>query len=268
MAAKALTNVAFHCTNEFLQEYLHQLLEKLFNLLGASSNDSLTEQLLSSIAALAMQSKHLFDAYYDSFAPKLMNVISGTKNESLRGQALECISYIGEAVGAAKFENDAAKLMPFTLQYYKNSDVTGDERMFGIVMQTWPRICAAIGTKFTPYLNEVMPIVLQAAKLDCEIEDLDNYKKNKAAKLAHKQRNNSNNHQFHNKMNHFDQSAAEVAINEEIENNIEERWGHQEVMFFSFSFVCFVVFLFRVLCLPLFGILFETNKQICNVYNT
>ena len=171
---------------DVLPKYLDQLLRNVFNILDKSKDDILTEQCLDAISGLADQSKQVFEAYYDNFVPKLMNVIKNTKSEQLRGQSLQCVSYIGRAVGAKRFEKDAALLMPFMLEYFKNSNLSGDEDMFRTIIDSWPRICEAIGIKFMVYMQPVMEILIRAAKLDCQIQSLDNFKQIQAERIRKK----------------------------------------------------------------------------------
>ena len=194
--------------DDILQKYLNELLKNLFNLLDKSNSDVLTEYCLEAISALADQSKQVFEVYYDNFVPKLMHVIKNTKSETLRGKSLECVSYIGRAVGARRFEKDASLLMPFMLEYFESGNLTGDEDMFRTIIDSWPRICEAIGIKFLVYIEKVMDILLKAAKLDCQIQSIDNFKQKQAERLKKKLR--------HGQM----QQSIEEDVNRFVTNNV------------------------------------------------
>ena len=168
------------------------------------------------------------------------------------------MSYIGKSVGINKFEDDGDKLMNFTINYYKNNHLHGDEEMFGIIMETWPVICSGLGNKFINYLDNVLGIVLEAAKLDIQIQDLDNYKKH-----IH----------FQHKNNMTDEAVPEnpdccATCTSIVEQKVEERFSHNHKKYVNKSVVSnkfSAIKVIQELCNELKQLFWPAISKICHV---
>ena len=89
---------------------------------------------------------------------------------------MDCVGLIGIAVGKDKFSKDAKEVLEMILTVQANSTSTTDAALDYIV-PACARICRAIGEEFLPYLQYVIPPLVQKAmsKTDCQITDvLDN----------------------------------------------------------------------------------------------
>eukprot|EP00456_Euglypha_rotunda_P054712 TRINITY_DN4428_c0_g1_i1.p1 TRINITY_DN4428_c0_g1~~TRINITY_DN4428_c0_g1_i1.p1 ORF type:complete len:124 (+),score=23.58 TRINITY_DN4428_c0_g1_i1:367-738(+) len=76
------------------------------------------EQLMTTIAAVAGASPHRFKKYYARIVPLIKQVIVGANKKehmTLRSRAMECVTFIGMAVGADMFRKDAREIMTLFL---------------------------------------------------------------------------------------------------------------------------------------------------------
>jgi hypothetical protein len=87
----------------------------------------------------------------------------------LRSKAIECISIIGVAVGKERFMADCQDVIKFLheLNYQPN-----DPEMASMML-AWARLCRCLGKDFEPYLDLVMPALLNSAQTQPPVEVVD-----------------------------------------------------------------------------------------------
>jgi len=175
-AAAAIINFCEHCQPSLLNPYLDPLLAKLYALLQQGKKIT-QEQAITAIAAVADCSEGHFVKYYDTFVPILKTVLNGAVGKEfrvLRGKAMECISLIGVAVGKEKFLPDAREVLE-TMIKTQSSHLDPDDPQISFLLQSFARMCRCLKQDFVPYLQYVMPPLLQSAKLnpDVTITDAD-----------------------------------------------------------------------------------------------
>jgi hypothetical protein len=111
-------------------------------------------------------SEQRFTKYYDTFMPSLKQVLAEHPVENkdfrmLRGKTFECISIIGVAVGKQKFGPDALQVME-AMTIAQQHKLEDDDPQRSYMLQAWARICKCLGQDFVPFLDHVMPSLLEA----------------------------------------------------------------------------------------------------------
>ena len=168
------------CPSSSLLPYLDPLLNGLFSILNETNVDpSVQEEVIEAISVVAKVSGEAFGKFYDGFMPAAKGIIASAtavEYQKLRGKTMDCVGLIGIAVGKDKFSKDAKEVLEMILTVQANSTSTTDAALDYIV-PACARICRAIGEEFLPYLQYVIPPLVQKAmsKTDCQITDvLDN----------------------------------------------------------------------------------------------
>jgi hypothetical protein len=86
----------------------------------------------------------------------------------LRGKTFECISIIGVAVGKQKFGPDALQVMETMTIVQNQTKLADDDPQRSYMLQAWARICKCLGQDFVPFLEHVMPSLLEACDIQAE----------------------------------------------------------------------------------------------------
>jgi hypothetical protein len=173
-AAAAMVNFCEACEPSIITPYLDTLLSKLYSLLQ-SGKLVVQEQAITAIAAVADCIEDEFVKYYDTLMPLLKTILTNATSKEyrrLRGKTMECISLIGVAVKKEKFFNDAKEVMDILIRT-QSGQLEADDPQVGFFLQAGARICKCLGNDFVPYLNFVMPSLIQSAKIPPEITVLD-----------------------------------------------------------------------------------------------
>ncbi|SPQ97476.1 TOG domain-containing protein [Plasmodiophora brassicae] len=174
-AAAAVINFAEHCSSEILQQHADALVSKLYNLLRRPQR-IIQEQAMTAIASVAECISVSFAKFYEHFVPLLKYAIAnahGPDNAMFRGRALECITFIGMAVGNDRFAPDAREVMEATVKIVQAGGFASDDPSYSYMVQAWTRICTALGSSFAPYLSVTVPTVLRSAQLQCVLGRID-----------------------------------------------------------------------------------------------
>jgi hypothetical protein len=184
-AASAVLNFSENCTPEILTPYLDGIVSKLLVLLQ-NGKQMVQEGALTALASVADSSQEHFQKYYDAVIPYLKAILvnaTDKSNRMLRAKSMECISLVGMAVGKEKFRADAKQVME-VLMSLQVSQMEADDPTTSYMLQAWARLCKCLGQDFLPYMEFVMPPLLQSASLkpdvtitsadsDNEIDDSD-----------------------------------------------------------------------------------------------
>ncbi|KAF2288178.1 hypothetical protein GH714_004837 [Hevea brasiliensis] len=129
------------------------------------------EGALTALASVADSSQDQFQKYYDAVMPYLKAILVNANDKSnrmLRAKAMECISLVGMAVGRDKFRDDARQVMN-VLMSLQGSQMEADDPTISYMLQAWARLCKCLGQDFLPYMNVVMPPLLQSAQLKPDV---------------------------------------------------------------------------------------------------
>eukprot|EP00301_Raphidiophrys_heterophryoidea_P025307 c8461_g1_i1.p1 GENE.c8461_g1_i1~~c8461_g1_i1.p1 ORF type:complete len:1083 (+),score=359.15 c8461_g1_i1:117-3365(+) len=171
-AASAVINFAEHLNEELLDPYLDTLLVALQALLQ-SPNPHVVAHSLPAIASIADVAEEKFAKYYDAFMPYLKAILANahqTNNSKLLSKAIECITLVGVSVGKEKFFNDATDVIGVMLHTQQHSETEAGDPEHSYMLSAWTRVCKCLGKDFLPYLDTVMPSLLETVKLDDVID--------------------------------------------------------------------------------------------------
>jgi len=152
------------CKSSYVLSVLDPILQILFQILH-SSPVFVQQSTLTAIAILARLCSTKFSSYYDIFVPLVKNILvqASPKDMSiLRGKAIEAISLIGQAVGREKFTPDAQEVMNLLLSTEEGGLVPGDTQA-QYILNSCARIASVLREDFIPYMNIIVPIMLQTA---------------------------------------------------------------------------------------------------------
>ncbi|GMH20087.1 hypothetical protein Nepgr_021928 [Nepenthes gracilis] len=169
-AASAVLNFSENCTPEILTPYMDGIVGKLLVLLQ-NGKQMVQEGALTALASVADSSQELFQKYYDTVMPYLKVILMNATDKSnrmLRAKSMECISLVGMAVGKEKFRDDAKQVME-VLMSLQGSQMEADDPTTSYMLQAWARLCKCLGQDFLPYMNVVMPPLLQSAQLKPDV---------------------------------------------------------------------------------------------------
>lgn len=166
-AASCVINFAEGMETSVMQEYAQPIVEKLLQLVQVN-DQYVVEQSLTAIAAMADCLGETFAVFYDKIMPGLKQMFSQMPSEtkeqqSLRCRAMECITVIGVAVGKERFGADAVQLMEM-IHACQKAITKDDDSQTSAIQHAYSRICKVLGTDFMPYLQHVMPSVIQTAQ--------------------------------------------------------------------------------------------------------
>ncbi|KAF1352148.1 armadillo-type protein [Delphinella strobiligena] len=173
-AAAALVNFCEEAEKETLEPYLDSLLNHLLVLLQ-SPKRFVQEQALSTIATVADSAESKFGKYYDTLMPLLFNVLREEQSKEyrlLRAKAMECATLIALAVGKERMGQDALALVQ-VLGTIQGNITDSDDPQASYLLHCWGRMCRILGADFLPYLQHVMPPLLELAKAKADIQLLD-----------------------------------------------------------------------------------------------
>ena len=173
-AAAALVNFCEEAEKSVLEPYLEELLTNLFQLLQ-SEQRYVQEQALSTIATIADAAEAAFAKYYDTLMPLLVNVLQNQSEKEyrlLRAKAMECATLIALAVGKERLGGDAMLLVNLLANIQSNI-TDADDPQAQYLMHCWGRMCRVMETDFLPFLDNVMPPLLELATAKADIQLLD-----------------------------------------------------------------------------------------------
>ncbi|KOS23432.1 Importin subunit beta-3 [Escovopsis weberi] len=173
-AAAALVNFCEEAEKSILEPYLDDLLSHLFQLLQ-SEKRFVQEQALSTIATIADAAEAAFTKYYDTLMPLLVNVLQNQNEKEfrlLRAKAMECATLIALAVGKERLGQDAMTLVNI-LAHIQTNITDSDDPQAQYLIHCWGRMCRVLGADFIPFLENVMPPLLELAMAKPDIQLLD-----------------------------------------------------------------------------------------------
>ena len=173
-AAAALVNFCEEAEKSILEPYLDNLLSHLFQLLQ-SDRKYVQEQALSTIATVADSAEAAFSKYYDTLMPLLVDVLRRENDKEyrlLRAKAMECATLIALAVGRQRLGDDAMTLVQLLANIQQNI-VDPDDPQAQYLMHCWGRMCRVMEAEFLPFLDNVMPPLLELASAKADIQLLD-----------------------------------------------------------------------------------------------
>ncbi|XP_059281070.1 uncharacterized protein LOC132034724 [Lycium ferocissimum] len=150
---------------EFLIPHLDGLVNKLLVLIK-NDKQIVQKEALKAIAFTAQSIKEHFRTCYDTVMPHLKTVLRNADLQSnliVLPYAMLCIGCVVRAVGKEKFRDDEKQVMEMLMSLQAKVD---DPTVTIELLCACVRICECMGKDFLPYMNVVMPILLQCAQLN------------------------------------------------------------------------------------------------------
>lgn len=150
-----------------LEKFVQPLLNLMMTLIK-SNRPSLQGAAVNTLASIASVCGHHFIAFYDHFVPMLLSILTqctADEQKMLRSRAVEAIAFIGAAVGPERFGADAISLLDLLVPIVASG--TGDEYIdYSYLHPAFARIAQTIGDAFAPYLDVVIPKLLQSSQIE------------------------------------------------------------------------------------------------------
>ncbi|KAJ3099290.1 hypothetical protein HDU96_010749 [Phlyctochytrium bullatum] len=172
--AAALVNLAEDVQKEQIQPFLHDVFGRLVNLLG-SNKTYVQEQAITTIATIADSAEEYFREFYSQIMPLLMSIVKEASDKShrlLRSKAIECVSLIALAVKKETFAPHTQEFLEILLAIQR-MEKDPDDPITSYLLVAWARMCKVIGDEFIPYLEIVIPPLLEAAGVKPDVAILD-----------------------------------------------------------------------------------------------
>jgi len=129
---------------------------------------------VSAISATAVALQERFSRFYSALMPGFVAMLSQTDlrdrdSRELRGKAMECVSFIADAVGPEVFGQDAPAVMELLMAGHKGS-IEADDPQVPYLLQASARIAKCMKSDFAPYMAHLLPPVLAFARLDPKLD--------------------------------------------------------------------------------------------------
>ncbi|XP_070031772.1 importin subunit beta-3-like [Nicotiana tomentosiformis] len=177
VAASAMNYLCEGCKSCILEPYLDKIVSKLLALIQSPS-PVLKAEALNTLAFVARSSKDIFTKCYDLVITYLKKFLAdamiwpSAASKSLQDNALECIWTVAMAVGEDIFKKDAAEVVVLLLsvRWYLAED---DHRLKVTLLRAWAELLSCFGSGFYPYVKDLMPNLLQSARLGFRDEEID-----------------------------------------------------------------------------------------------
>ncbi|KAI9499421.1 hypothetical protein BDB00DRAFT_796249 [Zychaea mexicana] len=173
-AAAAMVNFCEEADKTTLDPYLDAIFERLLILLKTHKT-YVQEQAITTIATVADCAEDKFVKYHSVIVPLLLDILRQATDKQyrlLRGRAIECASLIGLAIGKEGFA-------PYTqgfihiLAEIQQSVTEPDDIQTTYLLAAWARMCKMMGQDFLQYLPNIMPPLLQSARVTPEFTFVD-----------------------------------------------------------------------------------------------
>lgn len=156
------------CEREVLEPFVQPMMEKLGVKLQGS-NIAAQKKAITFIAVLAGQVGDGFAQYYDSLMPLLKRIVEvmahKTEERTMLGKAFECISLLARAVGPAKFSADAQGIMQAMIAATQLPNLPNNDPVKEYMLQASQRICETMKGDFLPYVQHLLPGILEKLTL-------------------------------------------------------------------------------------------------------
>ncbi|XP_060195706.1 uncharacterized protein LOC132624961 [Lycium barbarum] len=163
-AAAAISSFVVPDKPETLIHHLDVFVNKLLVLL--KNDKQIFQQVaLKALTFIAGCVEEHFGTYYDTVMPHLKTVLRNADLKSnllLLSSAIECIGCVVIAVGKEKFRDDEKQVIEMLMSLHVKVD---DPITTIYMLLACARICRCMGQDFLPYMNAVMPILIQCAQL-------------------------------------------------------------------------------------------------------
>jgi hypothetical protein len=155
----------------YIQLFLPELLNALVHgplTSSATDTGSITTRVraMGAVACLAESVGEKFSPFYGQIMPGLLATAQLSTIE-LTGAAVEAATIVGRAVGLEKFRDDANQLLAWILPVLQARTKT--HIPLEQLLSACARVASVLGEEFAPFIDVVMPILLERAKEHVDI---------------------------------------------------------------------------------------------------
>jgi len=175
-AFAGLTNFLEHCPQVEVVKIMDTLYERLMYYLTNGSS-FVKENALAALSALSEGAQTDFLKYYDNTMEVMIQFLREAKKKEyrqIRGQSIEAITIMSATVGKeafAKFQNVIIEEM-IKIQTH-DIDQDGEDPQKNYLLSGWQRIMIILGDDFLPYVDSILPSLLQIVKKIVTNDDVD-----------------------------------------------------------------------------------------------
>lgn len=178
-AAAALVNFAEGCEAEIVSPFLDGILGTLSTILSSPNCPPyLKEQLLASIAAYSGAAQSRFAHFLDRLLPLLISCLDASQPRKVQCRAVEAVSLVLLAVkGSSEVQVILSSCLPgylnhLTLLEESLSNAPADDPMREFLPSAWLRIAQLMGREFAPWLQVIVPSLLNSASSEIKLTEL------------------------------------------------------------------------------------------------
>ncbi|KAF3339952.1 importin-5 [Carex littledalei] len=172
------------CSKDILKIYLSEIFDGLYTMIQAGNRVVQVDALLilGFVPTLLMERIGIsyVENMYNYIMPNLKFFLKAEISEvdpdrRLCAHSVQGISYIGTGLGKGHFRNDAKEVME-EMMSFKGAKMEARDPATGDLLKTWMGLHKCLGRDSLPYMELVMPPLLQYAQSDSEliISNMDN----------------------------------------------------------------------------------------------
>lgn len=189
-AAASLTNFLEGSTDDIVENHIGEMVEKLLNMIQ-DGNTMCMENSVTCLATVAEAGEDKFQPFYEPTMQKLSPYLEqgvDLKYYQFKGQLIESIVIISVSVGLETFKQHADSLIGLLLSIQNSifSETSTNESsntlskssehhvLQSYLLSAWEKLCYLMAGDFKPYLDQIIPSLLQVASLNPDFKTSEN----------------------------------------------------------------------------------------------
>jgi len=181
LACEATQSCVERMQKQHLDRYIGPIMESLMYLVD-NGLPKIQESAMAAIGTIAENTPDTFRKYYYSVViPSLIKVIeqfNDPAHKKFRGQTIECITIIAKSVGRDLFKEHFVPVVNAMLEIQKHQ-LKSKDPIKTYLFSSWQRICIIFTTDLIPYVNRVIPALLQLILSIPAFHEISNSKEEK-----------------------------------------------------------------------------------------
>ncbi|KAF3337785.1 Importin-5 [Carex littledalei] len=157
------------CSKDILKNYLNDILDTSYTMIR-TGNKVVQDHALLTLGSLASFLEDILESKYKDIMLQLKTFLKDEISKAdtdrmLCAKLMQCISTVGTVVGKGHFRNDAKEVM----EELMSLPMEADDPATGYLLQACMRLLECLGRDFLPYMELVIPPLLQSAQLDSQL---------------------------------------------------------------------------------------------------
>ncbi|XP_078173023.1 uncharacterized protein LOC144566859 [Carex rostrata] len=157
------------CSKDILKNYLNDILDTSYMMIR-TGNKVVQDHALLNLGSLAYFLEDILESKYRDIMLQLKTFLKDEISKAdtdrmLCVKLMQCISTVGTAVGKDHFRNDAKEVMEELMSF----PMEADDPATGYLLQACMILLECLGQDFLPYMELLIPPLLQSAQLDSEL---------------------------------------------------------------------------------------------------